>query len=305
LIRGAAFLLAGLLLAGCAGRSPLVPLALPGTIELTRTPFFPQADFQCGPAALATVLGEAGVPTSPDALVPEVYLPDRQGSLQVELRAAVRRRGQMPVAVRGDLGALSAALRAGSPVLVLQNLGLQRWPVWHYAVVIGLDPEADEVILRSGTTYRERMEAARFRASWGGWGFTVHSPEAPPAWASAADWLETVAVWARLGQHEAAWRATTAAIDRWPDRADVWLAHGNAAYASGERQMAARAFESAVALQPTAGGYNNLAHVLGELGCHEAALAALASARPLGGDANMIDATAAMLQSMPSAPCER
>jgi hypothetical protein len=59
-------------------------------IELADTPFFPQEALQCGPAALATVLGAAGVAAHPDALAREVYTPGLGGSLQLELVAAAR-----------------------------------------------------------------------------------------------------------------------------------------------------------------------------------------------------------------------
>ena len=43
--------------------------------------------------ALATVLGAAGIGRTPEQLAPQVYLPQRQGSLQVELLGASRRAG--------------------------------------------------------------------------------------------------------------------------------------------------------------------------------------------------------------------
>ena len=72
------------------------PATLPARVELTGVPFHPQEEYQCGPAALATVLVHAGVATTPDALVPEVYLPARGGSLQAEMLAAARRHGRWP-----------------------------------------------------------------------------------------------------------------------------------------------------------------------------------------------------------------
>ena len=62
-------------------------------IELKEVPFFPQEAYQCGPAALATVLVAAGASVTPEALAPQAYLPERHGSLQLELVAATRRRG--------------------------------------------------------------------------------------------------------------------------------------------------------------------------------------------------------------------
>src|SRR5262249_33165121 len=71
------------LLQGCASFTPQTealaegwPEGLPRAHELTEVPFFPQSDYQCGPAALATVMVAAGVKVTPEELVPEVYLPE-------------------------------------------------------------------------------------------------------------------------------------------------------------------------------------------------------------------------------------
>ena len=57
------------LLQGCAVLVPQTaalrdkwPAALPEEVELTAAPFFPQRDYQCGPAALATALAYFEVP---------------------------------------------------------------------------------------------------------------------------------------------------------------------------------------------------------------------------------------------------
>ena len=77
------------LLSGC-GTLPQVEAllaakaTLPPRAELTEVPFFPQDDYQCGPAALAMTLKNSGVDITPEALASQVYLPKRQGSLQVE-----------------------------------------------------------------------------------------------------------------------------------------------------------------------------------------------------------------------------
>src|SRR5215212_8494513 len=93
------------LLAWLAGCAPLVPQTMglrtewpagvAQRVELTAVPFFPQEDYQCGPAALATVLKHSGVDVTPDPLVSQVFLPARQGSLQLEMLAAARRYGRV------------------------------------------------------------------------------------------------------------------------------------------------------------------------------------------------------------------
>src|SRR5205823_8928965 len=131
-----------LALCGCAGLAPqtatlretLAP-ALHERFELTQVPFFPQDEYQCGPAALATALASSGVKVTPEELVPQVYIPERKGSLQVEMLAAARRHGLISYQLAPRLEDLLRELNAGTPVIVLQNLGIGE--SWHYAVAIG------------------------------------------------------------------------------------------------------------------------------------------------------------------------
>lgn len=72
-------------------------------IELVQTPFYPQSRYQCGPAALATVLNHAGVDVGPVDLVGQVYAPSRRGTFQVEMLAATRRHGRLAYVIPPDL----------------------------------------------------------------------------------------------------------------------------------------------------------------------------------------------------------
>ena len=93
-----ALLFAAALLTGCAAqgvREVTQNSQLPRQHELTTTPFFPQELYQCGPAALATVLVHSGVATTPETLVDQVYIPEKEGSLQAEMLAAARRQGRV------------------------------------------------------------------------------------------------------------------------------------------------------------------------------------------------------------------
>src|SRR5262245_11493120 len=118
-----------ILTGGCAGTLQYKQIAdNPGNLapvyELSATPFYPQEIYQCGPAALATVLDAAGASISPDELAQLVYLPERRGSLSVELAAAVRHLGYLSYQLQPRLADLLAEIRYGRPVVVLQNLGL-------------------------------------------------------------------------------------------------------------------------------------------------------------------------------------
>ncbi|NNG11993.1 MAG: PA2778 family cysteine peptidase [Halobacteria archaeon] len=291
-MRAAGALLA-LALGGCTGTGPVLSPHLPHgsqgmAVELEDTPFLAQTEYQCGPAALATLLQDSGSPTTPADLVPEVYLPARQGSLQLELIAATRRHGRLPYVIAPRIPVLLEELRAGRPVLVLQNLGLRSHPAWHYAVVIGYLPNSDEIILRSGTTRRKLMAAARFLSTWenaGAWGLLVLRPGELPARPEPGTYLRAAADLESVGQGRAASLAYAAATARWPANATAWFGLGNSHYHLGELEAAEHSYRQALSVNPGyLAAHNNLAMVLAERGCHTAALGtldhALGHARP-------------------------
>ncbi len=273
----AAGLAAVLLLAAC-GQTPVLGPAVgdDARIELTQVPFYPQSAYQCGPAALATVLEHAEVAVTPEQLVSAVYLPEKKGSLQVELVAAARRYGRVPYPINPDLTGLLDTLRAGHPVLVLQNLGIANWPLWHFAVVIGFDARRDEFILRSGTTRREVISARRFMDTWklaGNWGLVVLPlGELPPA-ADRERYLRAVTDMEGVAPPQALREAFTAALARWP--ADPWalVGLGNAHYGASDARAAEAVFRDVLTRDPQhLVARNNLAQLLGERGCRAAAL---------------------------------
>jgi hypothetical protein len=237
-------------------------------VELIQVPFFPQAEYQCGPAALATVLVHSGVDMTPEQLVARVYLPDREGSLQAEMLAATRSHGRVPYLLPQTLAPILAELRAGRPVLLLQNLGLDRWPVWHYAVVIGFDPGSEKFLLRSGVTRRLEHAAVPFLASWdrgGRWSMVAVDPGDPPGGADLLGWLRAVGPFESTGNLDLAAQGYQAAVTRWPREAMAWTALGNVRYLQRDLAAAEAAYLHALELSP---GFwtacNNLAQTRSE-----------------------------------------
>ncbi len=282
---------AALLLGGCA--TPQVaaldhdwPADLPARAELHGVPFFAQEDHQCGPAALAMVAQAAGVSVTPEALLPQVYLPGRQGSLQLEMLAASRRQGLPGYLLAPRLDSLLREVGAGHPVLVLQNLAFGFAPVWHYAVVIGFDRERNELTLHSGRTERLVMSLFTFERTWARadhWAMLALPPTQLPATAEAGAYVGAVAALERV--HPAAARTAYAtALAAWPDERGALLGAGNAAHALGRLDEAVAAFRHATVRQPDfADAWNNLAQVLLEQGHPDAAAQAVAKAVALGG----------------------
>lgn len=271
-------------LAGCIANPPQLAESthLPARVELDHVPFFPQDAYQCGPAALATVLTASGIAAAPEELTREIYLPGRKGSLQVELIAATRARDRIPYRLPEDLTAVLEQVAAGHPVLILQNVGLRLLPAWHYAVVIGYDVAANELILRSGTNRRLIMSAANFLRTWdraGRWAFIVLEPGELPAKPQLDRYIAAVASLESVGRLEAAARAYDRAREEWPR--SVWpvLGRANVDYARGDLDRAEQGFFSALELDPgNVVAHNNLAELLAARGCLSAARSHIARA---------------------------
>jgi hypothetical protein len=267
-----ALLSAAAALGGCAG-TPSLPTVPP--VELTAVPFFPQTDYQCGPAALATLLNDAGANVDADSLVEEVYVAGLKGSLQAELLGATRRHGFIPYVLAQEPSAIAAELAAGRPVLVLQNLGLPRVPVWHYAVVVGI--AGDEVILRSGTERRRVERGARFLRSWqrgASWAFVAVEPGTVPTTADAAPYVRALAGAEPLLTPAAAERGYAAALARWPRDELVLFATATQRHAAGDLTGATTLYRRLLDASPAhAAARNNLANALAARGCLTEALA--------------------------------
>ena len=270
-----ALLAAILLLGGCASAPQIqqllaTPGDLPARAELTSTPFFPQEQYQCGPAALATALKQSGVEIDARSLVNEIYLPSRLGSLQIEILASTRRHGRLPYRISPDMRSLLTEVAAGNPVLVLQNLGLSWSPQWHYAVVVGFDFHRQEIILRSGSDQRHITDMNTFELTWARsryWGIVVMSANRLPASANADDYLRTVVDFENTQTTKQQWRiihsAYRTALSRWPHNLVAQMGLGNSAYRLGDLAKAAEAFATAVRDHPNAAAaHNNLAQVL-------------------------------------------
>lgn len=280
---------ATLLMAGCAVPGAARPGAgatdLPPRTELVDTPFFPQREYHCGPAALATVLAASGVAIRPDDLAADIYLPGREGSLQAELVAATRQRDRLAYPAEPTLESLLAQVAAGRPVLVLQKTGFGAWPGWHYAVVIGYDLERGRVLLRSGTEARLEQSIARFMATWdrgGRWSLVVVEPGTLPAQADLHRYMRAASELEAVGRRAAAAEAYRAATLAWPDEPLPRIGLANLAYADADLVTAERELRAAAQRMPSSVAVrNNRAVVLHAMGCSAAARSEAEAARTL------------------------
>jgi len=311
MIRRAALLLGAalLLLGGCAVQTAALRRAPPPDIaprvELAATPFFPQTEYQCGPAALATALGAAGLSADPVQLGEQVFLPARTGTLQIEMIAGARRQGAVATRLPTTLEALLRELQAGHPLVVLLNLGLSWYPLWHYAVVIGYDLGSGDMLLRSGTTERAVFPMSTFEHTWaraGSWAFVALPPGQWPATAEESAAVDAAVGFERAALPAQAVLAYRSALQRWPANLSLQIGLGNTLYASGDKAAAAQAFEAATRYHPdSAPAWLNLASTRAELGQRGTALRSAQRAVEVAG-ADWAERARALLQELQRTP---
>ncbi|MDP2008071.1 MAG: PA2778 family cysteine peptidase [Rubrivivax sp.] len=288
---GAAFLFAAAAaLPGCAlladppqtaALRAAAPADLPPRVERDAVPFYPQTPLHCGPAALATVLADVGLPADLTAISDAVFLPAREGSLQIEMLSGARRQGAVATRLPGELTALMREVAAGHAVVVLLNLGLDFAPRWHYAVLVGYDLPAGELILRSGTIRRDLMSLRTFEYPWARgvrWAIVALPPGQLPATAREADAVDGALGYGRIGAAPDTARAWAAVRQCWPANLLAAMGLGNSLHAAGDLAGAARAFEDAAQQHDSAAAWNNLARTRDALGDRAGARTAAASA---------------------------
>jgi tetratricopeptide (TPR) repeat protein len=262
-----------MLLSGCATPQTqqilqAFPSKLPVQIELTQVPFFPQDKHQCGPAALAMVLNSSGVQVTPDSLIKQVYLPGREGSLQVEMLASARRNGLLAYQLAPQLNDLLTEVAAGTPVIVLQNLGLPWLPKWHYAVVIGYDLSREEIILRSGLQQRQVMLLSTFEHTWSRsqyWAMLTMPVGEIPRTTTEEGYINAAVALEKNIIPEESVSVYQAALQKWPNNLTAHIGLGNALYKLGKNVKAEAAFRLATVIHPdSAIAFNNLAQTLAD-----------------------------------------
>ncbi|NMT64288.1 tetratricopeptide repeat protein [Marinobacter orientalis] len=270
------------IVAGCASRpqwpeSETLNTAPDGEqrLVLDDVPFYPQERYQCGPASLAMMLNSQGLNTNPEVLKELVYLPERHGSLKVELVAAARAHGLLVYPLDGSLKSLLDEVAAGNPVLVMQNLRFGWWPQWHFAVVMGFDAEERNLILHTDTRGHHEETVEVFMATWEraeNWAAVMLPPDQLPATAEPLRFLVSANDLETTGRTLAAATAYQTAEKNWPDQPAAIMGQGNIAWEQGQPKLATDHYQRLTRKFPrVAAGWNNLAHSLAAQGCTTAA----------------------------------
>ncbi len=252
------------------------PQDLPDQALISEVPFYPQEQFHCGPATLAMAMNFYGDTLSAEEIAKDVFTPNLKGSLQVEMKAAVRKRGMLAYELTPELVYLLAEVSVGHPVIVLQNLSIKWYPIWHYALVIGYNLKRNTLILHTGKNSNYEVAIGTFELTWqraNNWALVILPSDTLPNDRNLINVLQAAVDLEEVGQIEHANRAYQAIIKRWPESFVALMGVANTHLLLKQPEQATKSYLRAAELKPNESDiYNNLAYSLLAQSCYNAAL---------------------------------
>jgi predicted double-glycine peptidase len=150
-------------------------------IYVDHIPFYPQLEYQCGPASLAAVLNYWGKNVTPEDIAGQIYSPKLKGTLSLDMWQYALSQNMDAEMHNATLEHIREHLLRREPVIVFLKLGYQWLPVGHFVVVVGLDAQDKSVIMYSGRQKNSRMRYERFLSAWEKtkyWSLVVRSKKA-------------------------------------------------------------------------------------------------------------------------------
>ena len=273
------FALSSLLLSACTTVAdyvlPKEPQDLASDIVL-QVPFFDQAAFYSGPAALSMVANFYILPMRPGKLDHFKSSPNKISGLQLEMLATAREIGLQSYHQANDINSLFNSIDQQRPVIVLQNLAIDGFPVWHYAVVVGYSTDKEFLLLHSGRHEYYRTARKTFENTWSRaahWSLVLSPMTDIPEDADVDKVISAAIDLEHLGHARAAQVTYSAALNRWPDHFAAHLGLANSHMQLNEPLAANRAYRKALSLNPhSAQTLNNFAYSAAALGCHRSAV---------------------------------
>ena len=258
---------------GCMPKSPL-PANSNYSSQKIDVPFVPPRSEQCAASSIEMVslYWQAQTPYAPKLTLKELeartLIPQKGGTLQIELIAAARANGLLAYQIEPTFEALFEELSKGHPVIALLNRSYAWYPLWHYAPITGYDAKEQTIMMHYGETPHEALAITTFGKLWersGHWGVVLLPPTKLPASATAQKFLQAAYDFEKIGMREEAIIAYETALTRWPDYIPILFALGNAYYNSDQISKAEEVYRYILLIDPNyILALNNLADLL----CH-------------------------------------
>jgi len=146
----------------CAGVSP--PEDTQASRMIQNVPFYPQEEFQCGPASLAGVLNHWNINVSPEEIASEIYSKSARGTLNIDMGLYAEKRGLKARQYRGSPEDIKNKIDSGYPLILLVDEGFLIYQKNHFMVVIGYGGEG--ILANSGREQHKFIPVKDFLRSW-------------------------------------------------------------------------------------------------------------------------------------------
>jgi len=150
------------LLWGCAGPSPKPSSKTARMVE--GIPFFPQEEYQCGPASLAGVLNYYGLRMTPAEIAAEIFSRRARGTLDMDMVFYAQRKGMKAEQYAGNVEDLQRNLDSQRPIIVLIDQGFWVYQNHHFMVAVGYDER--NLVVNSGKEEHKFISWEAFVKSW-------------------------------------------------------------------------------------------------------------------------------------------
>jgi len=144
---------------------------------IDNVPFFPQEEFQCGPAALASVLNYWNAGVTPEEVGEEIFSKSARGTVTIDMILYARKKGFYAEQFRGSMEKVRDSVNSGYPLIVLVDFGFSVVQVNHFMVLNGYTE--DGVVVHSGKTANKFLREKDFITAWektGYWTLLIRKP---------------------------------------------------------------------------------------------------------------------------------
>ncbi len=150
------------LLFSCAAPSSILPTKDSRIVE--GVPFYPQEEYQCGPASLAGVLNYYGVKVPPAEIAAEIFSRSARGTLDMDMVFYAQRKGLKAEQYSGGWEDLRRSIDSRKPLIVLVDEGFWVYQKSHFMVVVGYDEKG--VLVNSGGEEHKFLSRGSFLKTW-------------------------------------------------------------------------------------------------------------------------------------------
>ncbi|NWF98783.1 MAG: peptidase C39 family protein [Nitrospirae bacterium] len=131
---------------------------------IENVPFFPQEEYQCGPASLAGVLNYYGLKISPEEIANEIYSKSARGTLTIDMVLFAQKIGMSAKQYSGSLDDIRKNIDNKNPVIVMIDTGIFFVQQYHFMVITGYNEEG--IIVNSGKVQNKFMPENNFLNMW-------------------------------------------------------------------------------------------------------------------------------------------